>query len=125
MHAHQPAAARAYGIRSFPGFFVLVQSVRCVGLRLLREFGWAVRRPDLCQKFWGWEWRADFGLAGDRRVCALSQQSYGRSNRNLRRSEEHTSELQSLTNLVCRLLLEKKKNDNEGFVGDHYNVQTA
>src|SRR5258706_10474006 len=27
----------------------------------------------------------------------------------LRRSEEHTSELQSLTNLVCRLLLEKKK----------------
>src|SRR5438046_6586411 len=29
------------------------------------------------------------------------------------RSEEHTSELQSLTNLVCRLLLEKKKDNNE------------
>src|SRR5438093_9238209 len=29
------------------------------------------------------------------------------------RSEEHTSELQSLTNLVCRLLLEKKKNKNQ------------
>src|SRR5262249_62407218 len=28
----------------------------------------------------------------------------------LGRSEEHTSELQSLTNIVCRLLLEKKKN---------------
>src|SRR5437016_7793161 len=28
---------------------------------------------------------------------------------NFKRSEEHTSELQSLTNLVCRLLLEKKK----------------
>src|SRR5262249_60950565 len=28
----------------------------------------------------------------------------------LQRSEEHTSELQSLTNIVCRLLLEKKKN---------------
>src|SRR5438093_3300882 len=27
------------------------------------------------------------------------------------RSEEHTSELQSLTNLVCRLLLEKKKSE--------------
>src|SRR5258706_15026259 len=27
------------------------------------------------------------------------------------RSEEHTSELQSLTNLVCRLLLEKKNED--------------
>src|SRR5258706_9639700 len=31
----------------------------------------------------------------------------GRESRS--RSEEHTSELQSLTNLVCRLLLEKKK----------------
>src|SRR5437016_7877045 len=29
--------------------------------------------------------------------------------REIPRSEEHTSELQSLTNLVCRLLLEKKK----------------
>src|SRR2546428_10305925 len=28
-----------------------------------------------------------------------------------RRSEEHTSELQSRSDLVCRLLLEKKKND--------------
>src|SRR2546427_1903461 len=28
----------------------------------------------------------------------------------LERSEEHTSELQSQSNLVCRLLLEKKKN---------------
>src|SRR3989339_1880244 len=30
------------------------------------------------------------------------------------RSEEHTSELQSLTNLVCRLLLEKKKKVHGG-----------
>src|SRR6266850_6675750 len=29
------------------------------------------------------------------------------------RSEEHTSELQSPCNLVCRLLLEKKKNNNQ------------
>src|SRR5688572_31460281 len=29
--------------------------------------------------------------------------------RGMRRSEEHTSELQSQSNLVCRLLLEKKK----------------
>src|SRR5258706_8654350 len=29
------------------------------------------------------------------------------------RSEEHTSELQSLTNLVCRLLLEKKNKNQE------------
>src|SRR5215213_11264008 len=31
------------------------------------------------------------------------------------RSEEHTSELQSLTNLVCRLLLEKKNKKNVQF----------
>src|SRR5258706_11749089 len=31
------------------------------------------------------------------------------------RSEEHTSELQSLTNLVCRLLLEKKKDSNREY----------
>src|SRR2546427_11825395 len=31
----------------------------------------------------------------------------------LRRSEEHTSELQSQSNLVCRLLLEKKKKTKE------------
>src|SRR5205085_3542500 len=30
----------------------------------------------------------------------------------MRRSEEHTSELQSQSNLVCRLLLEKKKKKN-------------
>src|SRR2546430_5544811 len=32
----------------------------------------------------------------------------------LLRSEEHTSELQSQSNLVCRLLLEKKKKENDG-----------
>src|SRR5436853_4883420 len=31
---------------------------------------------------------------------------------NPQRSEEHTSELQSLRHLVCRLLLEKKKENN-------------
>src|SRR5689334_23591241 len=40
---------------------------------------------------------------GTRRYCANIE---GRS----RRSEEHTSELQSQFHLVCRLLLEKKKN---------------
>src|SRR5262245_62443586 len=36
--------------------------------------------------------------------------SRGRSATTSSRSEEHTSELQSLRHLVCRLLLEKKKN---------------
>src|SRR6185312_17405291 len=34
-----------------------------------------------------------------------------------RRSEEHTSELQSRSELVCRLLLEKKKDDRRGAAG--------
>src|SRR5256885_7362945 len=35
---------------------------------------------------------------------------FARTIEEIRRSEEHTSELQSPCNLVCRLLLEKKKN---------------
>src|SRR5690242_21485327 len=38
------------------------------------------------------------------------------------RSEEHTSELQSHVNLVCRLLLEKKKKKKEP---NHTNTQTS
>src|SRR5205085_7648333 len=41
--------------------------------------------------------RRDGNSRGDRRRAAVD------------RSEEHTSELQSQSNLVCRLLLEKKK----------------
>src|SRR2546427_1625604 len=48
-------------------------------------------------------------LAGD----AGTQQRTRQAMR-LLRSEEHTSELQSQSNLVCRLLLEKKKNNQEG-----------
>src|SRR2546427_4884565 len=44
-------------------------------------------------------------LWGDRRRRGRGRARGGRS-------EEHTSELQSQSNLVCRLLLEKKKNDN-------------
>src|SRR5258706_15889885 len=46
---------------------------------------------------------------GKRRLKAACS---SRSNTNTR-SEEHTSELQSLTNLVCRLLLEKKKKNKK------------
>src|SRR6266853_3779968 len=58
--------------------------------------------------------RKDFRLEGFRvRVIASRRMisSSVRRSRPLRhaRSEEHTSELQSQSNLVCRLLLEKKK----------------
>src|SRR5256885_7097261 len=39
-----------------------------------------------------------------------------------KRSEEHTSELQSPCNLVCRLLLEKKKKTLKQYVVQHCNT---
>src|SRR5438034_1623659 len=59
------------------------------------------------------EWIAEDGLAaaahgGRRQDGALRQAGPGHLQRQ-RRSEEHTSELQSHSDLVCRLLLEKKK----------------
>src|SRR5687767_15548304 len=48
------------------------------------------------------------GVADEPRGAQLSLISHGPSSV-LMRSEEHTSELQSLAYLVCRLLLEKKK----------------
>src|SRR3712207_7113854 len=45
-------------------------------------------------------------------------------NNNLKRSEEHTSELQSRQYLVCRLLLEKKKKLNKYITSAvKYNLQ--
>src|SRR2546422_1378071 len=46
-------------------------------------------------------------FAGD--VCIVPPNSFALA-RSVERSEEHTSELQSRLHLVCRLLLEKKKN---------------
>src|SRR2546425_9072979 len=40
-----------------------------------------------------------------------------------RRSEEHTSELQSLAYLVCRLLLEKKKKKIQKTTSENYRIR--
>src|SRR4051794_41704923 len=45
----------------------------------------------------------------DEAVASGEGQQQGGGGRPQRRSEEHTSELQSPVHLVCRLLLEKKK----------------
>src|SRR5260370_15060606 len=50
---------------------------------------------------------ADAVAVLDRNAVGLGQAVHARDDP--RRSEEHTSELQSHLNLVCRLLLEKKK----------------
>src|SRR2546430_11188329 len=58
-------------------------------------------------------WRGAAGPSGWRNVHILRIRArpprLGRSTVRRTRSEEHTSELQSQSNLVCRLLLEKKK----------------
>src|SRR2546427_7946073 len=51
-------------------------------------------------------WRREGSHVHRFRTCASFR---GRKRREEARSEEHTSELQSQSNLVCRLLLEKKK----------------
>src|SRR5258706_6400035 len=61
---------------------------------------------------------ARLALGGGARQISQNRKKFGGDQsplQNVRiraRSEEHTSELQSLTNLVCRLLLEKKKKLN-------------
>src|SRR2546430_9335294 len=44
-------------------------------------------------------------------ICPTAADMAAGSVTSATRSEEHTSELQSQSNLVCRLLLEKKKNN--------------
>src|SRR2546430_12932308 len=62
-----------------------------------REFGNVAIAEEVTRDMWGWRWAADF--LQDLRYAIRSFRQ---------RSEEHTSELQSQSNLVCRLLLEKK-----------------
>src|SRR5258706_8515447 len=73
-----------------------------------------IRRPPRSTLFpYTTLFRSVYGTAGLRPAFHHGRPHRGRSGGSVRgsalRSEEHTSELQSLTNLVCRLLLEKKK----------------
>src|SRR2546426_1804925 len=52
-------------------------------------------------------------VLGHKEHCELHRAVFGVISGNQLRSEEHTSELQSPCNLVCRLLLEKKKSHPE------------
>src|SRR2546428_2903168 len=56
-----------------------------------------------------WQSRQEAGFPAARRRGRGRPGPGARSSRSGRRSEEHTSELQSRSDIVCRLLLEKKK----------------
>src|SRR2546430_7389874 len=72
-----------------------------------------IRRPPRSTLFpYTTLFRSRHGDRGARRhagVAVVEEQPELVRARRRRRSEEHTSELQSQSNLVCRLLLEKKK----------------
>src|SRR2546427_6886577 len=77
--------------------------------------------------------RAAVGLGGEARQVRHPRRPVHALGRNARlaaarldlarnRSEEHTSELQSQSNLVCRLLLEKKKKTKSSMTRASYRV---
>src|SRR5260221_3028694 len=57
------------------------------------------------------QWWASSRWPASRRATASSRSAITSTSASSRRSEEHTSELQSHSDLVCRLLLEKKKSE--------------
>src|SRR5438045_8383228 len=66
------------------------------------------------------QWQAEKQkLAGAQKLKEQLEQARVQSPR---RSEEHTSELQSLRHLVCRLLLEKK-NNNKARIKTNDNIE--
>src|SRR5256885_3024826 len=76
-----------------------------------------IRRPPRSTLF---PYTTLFRSAGEMAVAnALAElvQEAGRRTKRWLRSEEHTSELQSPCNLVCRLLLEKKKKRHQTHSG--------
>src|SRR2546430_7528743 len=61
---------------------------------------------------------AEVGQIRDLQLLLVDPQEGEQMRIHQKRSEEHTSELQSQSNLVCRLLLEKKKEINRHIARD-------
>src|SRR5205823_8700176 len=68
---------------------------------------WVKVRPSPTEVGWVFGGLLDFDIPAD--VAGYSEGYTYSAVKAINRSEEHTSELQSLAYLVCRLLLEKKK----------------
>src|SRR5205807_6884942 len=83
-----------------------------------RRTGWTMRPEGLCRgercvPLAAGNARVDVRVFAERTSSALLHDAESGL---WARSEEHTSELQSPCNLVCRLLLEKKKNVQENMI---------
>src|SRR6266545_6538577 len=97
-------------------YFVIIHIFNCYYI-LFFFFFLMIRRPPRSTLFpYTTLFRSACGRARRRRACRSActpcrgaRAAPGSACRPAPRSEEHTSELQSLAYLVCRLLLEKKK----------------
>src|SRR5690348_17215575 len=81
-----------------------------------------IRRPPRSTLF---PYTTLFRSPGPRSTGRASPSGWGSVSTAGRRSEEHTSELQSPVHLVCRLLLEKKKFQNNQFEGTWTSYKTG
>src|SRR5262245_63773307 len=92
-------------------------------LFLLLVFFFMIRRPPRSTLF---PYTTLFRSDGWHARCTESEQPDAGVHLTCPRSEEHTSELQSLRHLVCRLLLEKKKKkDGTMAEREHYQIDAA
>src|SRR5438876_4495269 len=101
-----------YRCRLWSAVRTCLRAARCISQGICRFFFLMIRRPPRSTLFpYTTLFRSHVPerlapepatIGGTLPVAAVAQ----------RRSEEHTSELQSPVHLVCRLLLEKKKNKN-------------
>src|SRR2546427_8826679 len=96
---------------------MVVQRAPALGVRCFLFFFLMIRRPPRSTLFPYTTLfrspgpRAPSACGGGHRERDGAGSSWACGEGNCMRSEEHTSELQSQSNLVCRLLLEKKKNN--------------
>src|SRR2546425_3086743 len=111
---HRASSIASTGTPRCRGRFWTMSSISCVSvpcffpdfrgnavrlwLTVIDNLGNLWRRLALPKKIGNWS------LTSLQQRLVISERDYAR-----KRSEEHTSELQSLAYLVCRLLLEKKK----------------
>src|SRR5258708_38086272 len=95
-------------IYRYDNYIVTLHSTCSISLTMLLFFFLMIRRPPRSTLF---PYTTLFRSLQDLRVVDNTAGERGnvRALRRTERSEEHTSELQSPDHLVCRLLLEKKK----------------
>src|SRR2546428_9023399 len=111
-HTSYTFPSRWMSVTSMPDTMVAAARRMSPGLSPLR---WAAARSTLTSTWGTGRWTSVFKSTSPgipERACSTSVAVWRR------RSEEHTSELQSRSDLVCRLLLEKKKKDSRTHAAD-------